>query len=101
MSNAICIICHQDPFPRMMIAIGDIERAHEWQYDGQFFAFDIPLPNTTTYSLQHTIRSIYSTAANVPRHRLTNDDARSPWEFRMNINVFPADIEDCTITNQF
>ena len=85
----------------MQIAVGSIERAEEWTCDMEFYAFDVPLPNTTCYQLQHSIRSIYSTAANVPRHRFTSDDARIPWEFRMDINVFPANLEDCTIVNDW
>jgi hypothetical protein len=36
----------------------------------------------------------------VRRHRLTLEHPRLPWEFRMNIYVFPAGLEDCTITQQ-
>ena len=43
-------------------------------------------------------RSINSTDAGVRRHRLTLEHPRLPWEFRMNIYVFPAALEDCTIT---
>ena len=48
--------------------------------------------------LQHCTRSIYSAASNVSRHRLTVDDARLPWEFRMSIYVFPAELEDCSLS---
>lgn len=50
------------------------------------------------YSLQHCVRSIRSTEAGVSRHRLTMADAQMPWEFRFNIYVFLAGLEDCTIT---
>ena len=29
---------------------------------------------------------------------MTLEHPRLPWEFRMNIYVFPAGLEDCTIT---
>lgn len=43
-------------------------------------------------------RSINSTDAGIRRHRLTLEHPRLPWEFRMNIYVFPAALQDCTIT---
>ena len=100
-ANKYRIYKREDPFPRMMIAIGSIERAEQWTCDMEFYAFDIPLPNTTAYTVQYCCRSIYSTAATVPRHRFTNDDVRNPWEFRMTIHVFPADLQDCSICNEF
>ncbi len=84
-----------------MVAIGNIERAEQWTHFSTFYAFDIAVPGTVTYSVHHSIRSIYSMQANVPRHRITTDDARNPWEFRMHINVFPAALEDCTIITDF
>jgi hypothetical protein len=86
-----------DPFPRMHIALQNIERSEEWNQDLKFFAYDIPIPGTAKYSLQHCLRSIYSNSASVPRHRLTTEDPWLPWEFRMNIYTFPAELSDCTI----
>ena len=83
----------------MIVAMGEIEHEEEWTYTAQFYAFDIPLPGTTMYSLHHCTRSIHSAAASITRHRLTKDDPWTPWDFRFNIFVFPADIEDCTIIN--
>lgn len=83
----------------MMIAIGRITRSEEWNSELTFYAFDVPVPGTVMYALQHSIRSIYSTASNVQRHRLTTEDARHPWELLQNIYVFPAGLEDCRITD--
>lgn len=86
-----------DPFPRMMMTMSVIQRSEEWPESFSFYAFDIPVPNSVRYSLHHCIRSIYSNGASVPRHRLTTEDPRAPWEFRMHIYVQPAAIQDCTI----
>lgn len=51
-------------------------------------------------TLQHCVRSIYNAAANVSRHRLTNEDPRLPWEFRMQMYAFPAELEDCSIIDE-
>jgi len=99
-SNFYTVYVRDDPFPRMHIAIGAIARAEEWTIKAQFYAFDIPLPGSCVYTVHHCVRSIYSAAANVSRHRLTTDDPRVPWEFRMNIYVFPAHLEDCQITDK-
>lgn len=88
----------QDPFPRMLIALEAIQNAEEWDSSISFYAFDIPIPNTALYTVQHCLRSIYSTNAAIPRHRITTQESRLPWEFRMNLYLFPADLEDCTFT---
>ncbi len=72
--------------------------ADEWTIVFSFYAFDIPVPGTCTYYLHHSVRSINSTSAGIRRHRLTTEHQRLPWEFRMNIYVFPANMEDCTVT---
>ena len=84
----------------MMIAIGSLEHDPSWKPICSFYAFDIPVAGTVAYQLQHCLRSIYSTAANIPRHRLTTQESYLPWEFRMTIYVFPADIEDVTLTSE-
>jgi hypothetical protein len=96
-SSLYKIYRRSDPFPRMYIALEDIEHADEWSMDLQFYAFDIPIPGTARYSLQHCLRSVYSVQASIPRHRLTTADARMPWEFRMTLYMMPADLPDCTI----
>jgi len=47
----------------------------------------------------HTIRSIHTTAAGVSRHRITTEDPRLPWQFRMNLYVFPATREECCLSD--
>eukprot|EP01039_Chlorochromonas_danica_P002276 gene2276-2491_t len=86
-----------DPFPRVHIAREVIQNADQWQADFQFYAFDIAIPGTMKYSIHHCLRSIYTNVASVPRHRMTTEDHRTPWEFRMNVFVFPASLDDCTI----
>ena len=90
--------------------------ADNWQVAFSFYAFDIPVPGTCAYYLHHSLRyklhfyfevldqgvihiyrSINSTDAGVRRHRLHTGHPQFPWEFRMNIYVFPAALEDCTI----
>ena len=78
--------------------MGKISHPEEWTQEFSFYAFDIPVPGTCVYTLQHCVRSIRSTAAGVSRHRLTTQDAQMPWEFRFNLYVFPASLEDCTVT---
>jgi hypothetical protein len=86
-----------DPFPRMMISMSVIERDEEWPEQFSFYAFDIPIPHAVRYSVHHSIRSIHTNRASIPRHRLTTDDPRTPWEFRMHMYVMPAALEDVTI----
>lgn len=95
-SSLYTVYRRSDPFPRMNIALQNIEKSEEWNQDLKFYAFDIPIPGTAKYSLQHCLRSIYSNKASVPRHRLTTEDPRLPWEFRMNLYAFPAELEDVT-----
>ena len=85
----------------MMIAIGKIEKEEEWTLAATFYAFDIPVPNTVSYQIQHCLRSIQSISANVPRHRITlgDDVSHPPWEFSMTLYVFPAEKEDCVLTH--
>ena len=99
-SNLYTVYEREDPFPLIQIAIGPIVRMEEWKIQAQFYAFDIPLPGSCTLTLQHCVRSIYSSSANVARHRLTVEDARLPWEFRMSIYAFPASLEDCSLTTE-
>jgi hypothetical protein len=82
----------------MIVALERIEKAHEWDVSMKFYAFDIPIPGTACYQLQHCLRSIYSTAAAIPRHRITTSEVRMPWEFRMNLYAFPADLADCSFS---
>jgi hypothetical protein len=91
------VYARDDPFPLIQVATGPIVRAEEWSIQAEFYAFDIPVPGTCTFTLQHCVRSIYSAASNVARHRLTTDDPRMPWEFRMSIYAFPAELEDCSL----
>lgn len=81
-----------------MIAMDKIENPDEWETCYSFYAFDIPVPGTVTYNVQHCLRSIYSANEVVPRHRMTRADPRLPWEFRQVIYVFPADLYDCTFS---
>ena len=83
----------------MIVALEKIEKAHEWDASIKFYAFDIPIPGTACYQLQHCLRSIHSTAAAIPRHRITTSECRMPWEFRMNMYVFPADLADCSFSS--
>lgn len=99
-SNQYSVYTRNDPFPRMNVAIGPIAHMEEWTLQHQFYAFDIALAGTCTLNLQHCIRSIYNAAANVSRHRLTTEDPRLPWEFRMYIYAFPAELEDCSLTDE-
>mmetsp|Transcript_15284 Transcript_15284/g.33737 ORF Transcript_15284/g.33737 Transcript_15284/m.33737 type:complete len:421 (-) Transcript_15284:53-1315(-) len=96
-SSKYTVYRRNDPFPRMLVALDSILRPEEWDSSIQFYAFDVPIPGTTLYTLQHCLRSIMSSDASIPRHRLTTQYARNPWEFRMNVYVFPAALEDCSI----
>eukprot|EP01038_Epipyxis_sp_PR26KG_P011033 gene11033-14814_t len=97
-SSLYCIYSRQDPFPRQLIAMSPIDRPEEWDCSIKFYAFDVPIPGTSSYTVQHCLRSIHSVAATVPRHRLTKEDPRNPWEFRFIIYLFPAYLEDCSFT---
>ncbi len=99
-SNQYSVYTRDDPFPRINVGIGPIAHAEEWTLQHQFYAFDIPLAGTCTLTLQHCVRSIYNAASNVSRHRLTMEDPRMPWEFRMYIYAYPADLEDCSLTDE-
>lgn len=98
-SNAYTVYIRQDPFPRMMIALDTFSRIEEWTVAYKFHAFDIPVPGTCCYSLQHTTPSIHSTDTRFSRHRLcsANRFPENPWDFRMLIYVFPATIEECSL----
>mmetsp|Transcript_4026 Transcript_4026/g.4149 ORF Transcript_4026/g.4149 Transcript_4026/m.4149 type:complete len:392 (-) Transcript_4026:283-1458(-) len=98
-SNAYTVYIRQDPFPRMMIALDTFSRIEEWTVAYKFHAFDIPVPGTCCYSLQHTTPSIHSTDTRYSRHRLcsANRFPENPWDFRMLIYVFPARIEECSL----
>lgn len=96
-SSKYTVYQRKDPFPRMMISMSVIERPELWPEQFSFYAFDIPIPNSVRYSVHHSIRSIFTNTASIPRHRLTTDDPRTPWEFRMHLYVMPASPEDVTI----
>ena len=96
-SSLFTVYSREDPFPRLQIAVGPIARAEEWTVVAQFYAFDIPLPGTCFFTVQHCTRSIFTAAANVSRMRITTADPLTPWEFRMFIYVFPAELDDCTL----
>lgn len=96
-SSKYTVYRRKDPFPRMQIARDVIQNASEWSADFAFYAFDIAVPGSMRYGLHHCLRSIHTNALSVHRHRLTTEDHRTPWEFRMNIFVFPASLQDCTI----
>lgn len=100
-SNCYSVYLRLDPFPRMMMAIGKIEKEHEWTLLSSFYSFDIPLPGTIPCQLQHCLRSIHSATVNIPRHRFIVGDVvtKLPWEFRMTIYVFPAGVDDCSLTD--
>ncbi len=53
---------------------------------------------TCLYNIHHCLRSIHSAAASIQRHRMTTEDPRGSWEYRLKIYVFPADLEDCTFS---
>lgn len=97
-SSQYTVYTRSDPFPRVLIARDRIQQAEEWDQSIKFFAFDIPTPNTSMYKVQHCLRSIYSAAASIPRHRMTRDDPIGSWEFRLNLYLPPAFMADCTIT---
>lgn len=97
-SSLFTVYARDDPFPRMHICVGPIARPEEWRVQAQFYAFDIPLPGTCFFTVQHCTRSIYTAAANVSRMRITTADATTPWEFRMMIYVYPAELDDTQLT---
>ena len=99
-SNKYTVYYMDEPFPRTMIAIGDISKVEAWTPVFHFYAFDVPAPSTCLYNVQHCVRSIYSTAASVPRHRLTIEDASLPFEFRLAVYVFPAKLSECSLTQE-
>jgi hypothetical protein len=69
-----------------------------WQLAHRFYAFDVALPGTVSYQLLHIVKSIYSSAPCITRHRLSVGDILQPWEFRMTLYVFPALLDDCSIS---
>jgi hypothetical protein len=99
-SNKYTVYTRNDPFPRMQVCMGNIAYPEQWTADFSFYAFDIPLPGSCVYMLQHCVRSIKSTEAGVSRHRMTMLDAQMPWEFRFNMFVMPAGVEDVTLVEE-
>ena len=93
-SQLYTVYVRDDPFPRMQICLGPLDKPEEWTVKAQFYAFDIPVPGTCVFEVHYCVRSIYSAAASVPRHRMTTQEKRNPWEYRMSIYAFPAEIED-------
>jgi hypothetical protein len=82
-----------------VISLADtFDDSEEWETLFSFYAYDVPIPGSCVYQLQHVVRSINSTDPAVRRHRLTTEHPRLPWEYRMSLYVFPAEIEDCTVT---
>ena len=97
-TNKYTVYYMDDPFPRMLVAIGEISHVEAWKPKFSFYAFDVPAPGTLVYRLQHCVRSIHSTAASVSRHRLTVEDEVNPFEFRMNIYALPANLDQVSCT---
>ena len=64
-SSLFTVYARDDPFPRIHIAVGPIPNPEQWRVQCQFYAFDIPLPGTCFFTVQHCTRSIYTAAANV------------------------------------
>jgi len=92
------VVYHRnDPFPRMVVALDTFDRIEEWTPTFTFYAWDVAVPGTRGYTLQHIIPSIYSTATYFRRHRLCTVYPSLPWEFRMTIFAFPADKHECTV----
>lgn len=100
-SNLYTVYVRDDPFKRMMILMGPMPNPEEWQVCCQFYAFDIPIPGTCSLEVHNCTRSIYSTAASVPRHRITNEEKRNPWEFQFGIYAFPVYLDDCTFVDNW
>lgn len=100
-SSQFTVYRRRDPFQRMLVALEDVQRPEEWDSSIRFFAFDVPVPGSTLYTLQHCLRSIHSAQASIPRHRLTTEQPHGPWEFRMNVYVMPAALDDCTFTQHY
>jgi len=87
-----------EPFLRMNMSLGDASHPEDWPEKFSFYAFDIPLAGSAPLQLQHTIRSIHTTAAGVNRHRLSTDDPILPWQFRFTVFVFPVTLEECIVS---
>jgi len=84
-----------------MISTTTPSNQNGWNLAFKFYAFDIAVPGTVSYHLQHTVKSIHSVAPCITRHRISMDgDTLPPWEFRMMLYAFPAALEDCSITTQ-
>ena len=98
-STKYTVYYRNDPFPRSIIAIGPIDKPSEWAVKFWFYAFDFALPGTCVFNLQHCIRSIHSIAASLTRHRLTVEDPRMPWEFRMKLYVFPVTLDNISLVD--
>lgn len=99
-SNKINIYVREDPFHRIMITMKEVaEMEPGWNQLFSFYAFDIPVPGTVSYEVQFCVRSIHNLDSNVPRHRFTTKLASLPWQFNQVIYVYPANPEDCTLTD--
>ena len=96
-TNKYTVYHRNDPFPRMVIALDTFDRIDEWTPTHTFYAWDVCIPGTLGYTLQHVVPSIYSTATYFRRHRLCTVYPSLPWEFRMKMFVFPADVTECTV----
>jgi hypothetical protein len=99
-TNKYTVYTIDEPFKRVMVAIGAISHVEDWKVKFVFYAFDVPAPETLIYNVQHCVRSIYSAAASVSRHRLTIEDAANPFEFRMAIYAYPAPLSSCSLTDE-
>lgn len=94
--NLYTVYERQDPFPRMIIALGPIDDAHLWTMKYQFYAFDIPFSGTVSLMLQTCVRSVRSLDATVPRHRLCAE-LLPGWDQRLVLYVMPAALLDCSV----
>ena len=86
-----------------MIVIGGGELLADWTLSHSFYAFDFPVEGTCKYSVVHCVppsEEYSSDSSSFPsRHRLTTSLYERFWDLRFNLYVFPAGIEDCSITS--
>ena len=81
----------------MIISLDVFDRIEEWTPVFEFYAWDVSVPGTVGFSLQHMIPSIYSTARHIRRHRLCTLYPSMPWEFRQYIFTFPCELEEISL----
>jgi hypothetical protein len=51
-TSKFTVYYREDPFPRVIFAVGPICNAEEWTVKFHFYAFDSPLPGTCMFNLQ-------------------------------------------------